>query len=277
MFSYLLKVSRPRFWLYLLGPYLVATVIVFNKDPIAMFMSTEFWIWFLYFILPANFLIYGVNDLADQDTDKFNSKKNSYEVKFEQNKLKYFIWIFVITNIPFLFFTNNGASFVALVLFYFFGVFYSLEPIRAKSKPIIDSVFNVLYILPGIFGYLNFNGGKLDGFNFWLFLAATFWCMAMHTFSAIPDIEADTKAKLKTTAVLLKQKGSLIYCGGLYLASSLIASYYVSAVFLVFALVYLGVIIYCYKNLELVFKVYKIMPSINMTVGFCIFWIAVFL
>lgn len=277
MFKYLLKVSRPRFWVYLLGPYLVASVIAFNKDPIAMFLNAEFWVWFVYFLIPANFLIYGVNDLADQDTDKFNSKKDSYEVKFEQNKLKYFIWIFAITNIPFLFLTNNAASFVALLAFYFFGVFYSLEPIRAKSKPIIDSIFNVLYILPGLFGYLNFNSGHLADINVWLFLAATFWCMAMHTFSAIPDIEADKKAGLNTTAVLLKSKGALVYCGGLYLACGLIASYYVSAVFLLFALVYLGVIIYSYNNLDAIFKVYKIMPIINMCIGFCIFWITVLL
>jgi 4-hydroxybenzoate polyprenyltransferase len=29
----------------------------------------------LYFTFPANLFVYGVNDFADYDTDKFNSKK----------------------------------------------------------------------------------------------------------------------------------------------------------------------------------------------------------
>jgi 4-hydroxybenzoate polyprenyltransferase len=36
--------------------------------------------------------------------------------------------------------------------------------------------------------------------------------MAMHAYSAIPDIQADTDAKIQTTATVLGKYGTLIYC-----------------------------------------------------------------
>lgn len=271
MFSYLIKVSRPRFWIYLLGPYLIGTSIAFKNDFWHLALDLNFWIWFIYFLIPANFLIYGVNDLSDQDTDKYNNKKLGYEVKFEESKFKYFIWIFIISNIPFLYFIQNNYSLIALGLFYFFGIFYSLKPIRAKSKPVIDSIFNILYIMPAIFGYLNFSTGVQVNLNIWLLIAATFWCMAMHTFSAIPDIEADKKAGLKTTAVWLNKNGSLIYCGLLFALSGIITSTVVSLYFLFFGILYLLILLYSYLNPKMIFTIYTAMPIINLLVGFGIF------
>lgn len=44
------------------------------------------------------------------------------------------------------------------------------------------------------------------------FVAALLRCMAMHAYSAIPDIEPDAAAGLKTTAVVLRKQGTLLYC-----------------------------------------------------------------
>ena len=44
------------------------------------------------------------------------------------------------------------------------------------------------------------------------FLAARARVMAMHCYSAIPDIEPDKQAGLVTTAVYLGKQNSLLYC-----------------------------------------------------------------
>ena len=71
--SYLLKISRPRFWIYLLGPYLIG--IIAATDTVDILYTIPFWIGFLYFLFPANLLIYGANDISDYQTDQHNQKK----------------------------------------------------------------------------------------------------------------------------------------------------------------------------------------------------------
>jgi lycopene elongase/hydratase (dihydrobisanhydrobacterioruberin-forming) len=46
--------------------------------------------------------------------------------------------------------------------------------------------------------------------------------MAMHAYSAIPDIQPDTEAGLTTTAVYLGKQGTLIYCGLLWVAAAIL-------------------------------------------------------
>lgn len=56
-----------------------------------------------------------------------------------------------------------------------------------------------------------------------LLIASWFWVIAMHCYSAIPDIQPDRQAGLNTTAVYLGKNKSLIYCAILYLLSALLS------------------------------------------------------
>jgi 4-hydroxybenzoate polyprenyltransferase len=44
--------------------------------------------------------------------------------------------------------------------------------------------------------------------------------MAMHTFSAVPDIEPDRAAGIRTTATVLGERGALAYCAGCWFLSA---------------------------------------------------------
>jgi len=44
--------------------------------------------------------------------------------------------------------------------------------------------------------------------------------MGMHTFSAIPDIEPDRRAGVRTTATVLGEHRSVAYCAGCWLAAA---------------------------------------------------------
>jgi 4-hydroxybenzoate polyprenyltransferase len=65
-------------------------------------MQAEFLLRLLYFTIPANLLIYGINDIADYDTDKKNPKKQAYESLLTPDKQKSMRSLIVVTNIPFL-------------------------------------------------------------------------------------------------------------------------------------------------------------------------------
>src|SRR6476469_2644537 len=98
--GFLLRVSRPRFWIYIFGPYLVgvAAAAVGRAD----FLRTDAIIYALYFLLPANLLIYGVNDIFDYETDRLNPKKEGYEELVYPSRRGGLITAILILNIPFM-------------------------------------------------------------------------------------------------------------------------------------------------------------------------------
>ncbi len=270
---WLFKVSRPRFWAYLFGPFIVG-VATFGQQEVAHH-AVLLACMALYFTLPANLLIYGINDIHDYETDKQNPKKKHYEALVKPSDHKLLYRAMALSNIPFIvsFLVLPGVPVVArlsLVLFLFFGVGYSTPPIRAKVRPFIDTVFNSLYVFPALVSY-----GIVA--NAWpplaVFIAATAWCMAMHAYSAIPDIQADKKAGIGTVAAVLGAYGTLVFCGVCYVVAGVLSYEWLGVFGLMLAALYIGILlITASKGIGKVFVLYKLFPKINLAVGFVLFW-----
>jgi 4-hydroxybenzoate polyprenyltransferase len=253
-----------------LGPYAVGVLAAgtVTNWPLMLIIG-------LYFTLPANLLIYGVNDIFDYETDKHNPKKSSYEALVKPKDQKK-LWRFIgITNAPFLLllpFIGEQARW-GVTGFLFFSYFYSAPPLRAKVRPFIDSVFNVLYVFPAVIGY-GLVAGKLP--NPFLFLAAMLWCMAMHAYSAIPDIESDKKAHINTIATKLGQKGTLIFCLACYILAAGLSWPYLEGFSIATGILYGGLMLasIAIKDRTALFNLYTYFPYINITVGAGLFlWV----
>lgn len=275
IFYRLIKTSRPKFWHYAAGPFALAAIPVLRNHPTLFLPLLLTFLWVLFF---GNFFIYGINDLSDQDTDAYNQKKNDQdEVKLqevEQIYVKIALIVSVLMILPILIFPL--AAFFCLC-FLFFSWQYSAKPIRAKSKPFLDGVFNLLYILPACIS-LSFQPGTnfeaVISSNWHYLLAGIFWCMAMHAFSAIPDIEADQKANLKTTAVFLGRKKTLIYCLLCYLIGAgilILCTYPLAA--LLFAPYFLLLSMLYFQKDSAISSFYKYFPKINLLMGTVIFFL----
>jgi 4-hydroxybenzoate polyprenyltransferase len=259
-----LRISRPRFWFYTIGPVLIGLIAAsfhFANWPFAVAAL-------LYFSLPANLLIYGVNDMFDAETDALNPKKGTYEEKFDPKSQEKLLNLMFLLNAPFIallpILGRGGLHWLAgfLVL----GVFYSAKPIRAKAIPFLDGAFNLLYAAPGFYVYEVISGSfpRIE-----LILGALAWTASMHAFSAIPDIVADRRAGLQTVATILKERGTLLYCLVLYLLSALMLSYFLPQIALLLALVYTAAIVLASRIG--IFRVYRWFPIINMTSGAVLF------
>ena len=227
----------------------------------------------LYFLFPANLLVYGINDIFDWETDKNNPKKEAYEMLVTPREHGVLWRAILILSLPFAvlsYFTNAFCAF-AILGFLFFSTEYSAPPIRAKTKPILDSVFNILYILPGVFGYFLAGG---QNFHFAAFGAAWLWAMAMHAYSAIPDISVDRAASTPTVATFLGFNGTLIFCFLCYALCALLAFPFLGIVAGVLGAVYLGLILFSFraKTEANLMRVYKWFPLINTVCGFVLFW-----
>lgn len=268
---FFLKVSRPRFWIYVLGPYLIGLVAGVN-DKNELF-SLFYLIFGIYFLYPANLLIYGVNDIFDYETDKLNEKKVEYETLVTPER-RSALWLAIfLANFAFIDIIFFGSTAVAVsgLSFLFFSIFYSAPPIRAKTKPFLDSAFNVLYILPGVFGYslvtVEFPPASVV-------IAGALWTAAMHAYSAIPDIEADRDAKLSTIATVLGSTGTHVFCLAAYIGSAVLSYQYLGIVSVVLGSVFFLTMVASMitHDRDGVFRIYRLFPIINAAAGFILFW-----
>lgn len=258
--------------MYVFGPYLVglAAGAVTGSD----LLRIENLVFGFYFLLPANLLIYGINDIFDWDTDRLNPKKAEYEMLVRPDAHRRLAFWIVLLNLPFAIATFFLAptALPSLAGFIFFSVFYSAPPIRAKAIPVVDSIFNVLYVFPAAFAYQMTTGS----FPPLIAMAAGgLWTTAMHAFSAIPDIDADRKADISTVATLLGKSGTLLFCLAAYLASAVLAFPYIGVWAAAPAIVYSTMIGFSWisKNDDGMFSIYQCFPIVNTIVGCGLFWV----
>lgn len=264
----LLKLSRPRFWFYLLGPYLIGLVTstsIYEASWLTL-------LWGIFFSLPANLFLYGINDIFDWETDRLNPKKSGYEILVQPQQRTALLVTIVGLLIPGIILSMYSTILVVIAfsLFMLLGFFYSAPPIRAKTKPFLDAFFNILYLMPALIGYFLIAGSKL---NWYIIIAAGLWTMAMHAYSAIPDIKPDQEAKISTIATYLGKNRTLVFCTICYLASALLAGSQIGTIAYVLGLIYLVMmrISFQQKTSEDLFRIYKYFPLVNMISGFLLF------
>lgn len=343
IFRHLLRISRPRFWLYLFGPFLLGIAAGYRQyaysrietyglellsfseriksffaltralsqlpslmwawvqqDPkLALFVISLFLLFFLIvgglFLFPANLLLYGINDYFDRDTDRLNPKKQGYEHRLSDRQAPTLLrWVMMITllwSLGFLMFITQLPLFDTLqfaqitlpyILFLLLAVGYSAPPLRLKARPWWDSLSNILYALPALVGYYL----AIPFFQPWgtrpsdillPFLAASLWCMAMHAYSAVPDIKADLGANLSTIATRLGARQTLWLCLGLYTGSTILAVLTTSSqalrlVFVTLGIAYIGLMLASLRRADQIFPLYRYFPLVNTFSGMILFF-----
>jgi 4-hydroxybenzoate polyprenyltransferase len=268
-FREVLRISRPRFWLYEAATFgLVGTVAALQG--FAFFSDWRYWVFALYFLIPANILIYGINDIFDYETDKLNPKKgdDAYEALVGPEKSRaLWRWI-ILTNVPFFFFVPLATPLIfSFVAFLFFASMYSAYPIRAKIRPVIDSLFSAgHYVATGVFGYYLAGGMHFPTTGV---IAGVLWAVAMHAYSAVPDIKADFQAGLRTIAIMIGARSTIYLCWFLYI----LAAYLVRDTIPIASII--GAITFSYfmwrstkaATDEALFKLYTYFPLINTIIG----------
>ncbi|GLJ80282.1 UbiA family prenyltransferase [Microbacterium imperiale] len=212
----LVHISRPVLWINTigtgaLGMWLTGQLIDVAAIPLLVWLT-----------LPFNLLIYGVNDIFDQETDALNPRKGSIEgARIEPREVKLIAWAVAITNIPFLvyFVIALPLPAVALILLYAgVFVFYSAPPLRFKARPFLDSLSNAAYGLP-----LLILPVALEAPPVWpAVIGLLAWSVAKHAYDAVQDIDEDREAGITTTAVLLGPRGTALWSGAWWLVSTVL-------------------------------------------------------
>jgi len=208
-------ISRPVLWVNTVGP---ATV--------GMWLAGDPWRWealpvLLWLTLPFNLLIYGVNDVFDQETDAQNPRKGTLEgARIGRSEVRPIALGVVLTNVPFLVYFVLSlplSAFSWMVLYALLFVGYSVPPARFKARPYLDSLSNAAYAFPLVFTPLAL--GEAPVWPAAVGLMA--WSAAKHTFDAVQDINEDRKVGIETAAVRLGPQGVVLWSGSLWAFASL--------------------------------------------------------
>ncbi|WP_138315620.1 UbiA family prenyltransferase [Rhodoluna limnophila] len=216
MLGRLITISRPVLWINTIGTTLMA-----------VWLTGDLWrwdsIWLLIWVtLPFNLLIYGINDIFDQETDNINIRKGGFGgAKIDPREVPWITWGVILTNAPFLIFFGLNYSLEANIWIWAYSLtflFYSAPPARFKGRPFLDSISNADYAFPLAFVPL-----ALGEEPIWLAVFALMaWSLAKHTYDAIQDIDEDAFVGIKTTAVYLGVNKSLVWVGFWWTVSTIL-------------------------------------------------------
>lgn len=215
MLARLIHVSRPVLWVNTIGPTVIGVWLIgdlWRWDAVALL---------LWATLPFNLLIYGVNDIFDQETDAQNTRKGGLEgARILASETRLIVIAIVVTNAPFLVYfalTLPAAALAWVAAYIVIFVFYSAPPLRFKARPILDSLSNAAYAFPLVFVPLAL--GEQPVWAAAVGLMA--WSLAKHAYDAVQDIDEDRATAIATTAVHLGVRGTVAWSAAWWLVSTL--------------------------------------------------------
>lgn len=244
MLKHLFLSSRPLSWVNTAYPFGAAYLLMGGG------LSLDFWLGCLFFLVPYNLAMYGINDVFDYESDMRNPRKGGVEGSVLDPALhRPTLLAAVFSCLPFVLYFLVTAPWMAkamLVFSLFAVVAYSARGLRFKEIPVLDSVTSSLHFSTpawfavtllaggagGVFGVGAGAGSGLLGSGVLgsgvsaagvLGLIAFFlWGMASQAFGAVQDIGPDREAGLKSIATAFGARGTVAVAVALYAAAAVL-------------------------------------------------------
>ncbi len=211
-------ISRPISWPNTAYPFMAALLVTGGE------VNTLFWVGTLYFLVPYNLLMYGINDVFDYESDMRNPRKGGLEGAKEQKSLHpLIITAAVLVNIPplvYLLLHGSLTANITLLAVVFLVVAYSAKGLRFKEIPVLDSVTSSLHFVGPMLYAMTLTGFEA---TYWPFVIAFFlWGAASHAFGAVQDIIPDRQAKLVSIATVFSARSTVRLAFVSYVIASII-------------------------------------------------------
>lgn len=212
--------SRPLSWVNTAFPFGL-TYYLYVGDFDELFIVGS-----LFFLIPYNVLMYGINDVFDYESDLRNPRKGGVEGALLGPELhRPMVFLSALLPLPFLvplILWGSLLSTGVLALALFFVVAYSAKNFRFKEVPFVDSVTSSLhFVMPAVYA-MALVGAELTGLSLTLLASFFFWGMASHAFGAVQDVVADRDAGVGSIATAIGAAGTVRFAVVLYLVAGLV-------------------------------------------------------
>ena len=203
----LLVSSRPLSWVNTAFPFAAAYLIASGSIDAVLVVGT------VYFLIPYNLAMYGINDIFDYESDLRNPRKGGVEGGVLDRRMHHATLVAVIVaNVPFLVFlviVGPPLSWLVLAISVFAVIAYSVPGLRFKERPFLDSVTSSThFVAPAIYGLVL--AGTVFTPQLWALLAAFFvWGVASHAFGAVQDVVADREGGIASIATVIGARATV--------------------------------------------------------------------
>lgn len=217
----LIQSSRPISWINTAFPFAATYVFFTDRIDLTLVIGT------LFFLIPYNLLMYGINDVFDYESDLRNPRKGGIEGALLDKSLhKLTIWVSALSCVPFvayLAWVGNFWASLALAFALFTVLAYSVKGLRFKEKPFLDSITSASHFVnPMIFAALLVGENLLQPVLWQSIVAFSFWGMASHAFGAVQDVRADREGGIASIATVIGARATTRFAFLLYLAAGLL-------------------------------------------------------
>lgn len=194
----LLVASRPVSWINTAYPFAAAYLLTARGIDLPLVIGT------LFFLVPYNLAMYGINDVFDYESDLRNPRKGgAHGAVLDRRLHRATLWAAGLSCLPFVVYLaiiGDPLSLLVLALSLFFVVFYSAPPLRLKEVPFADSATSAVhFVSPAVYG-LVLAGAVWTWQLGLIMLAFALWGVASHAFGAVQDVAADREAGISSIA-----------------------------------------------------------------------------
>jgi 4-hydroxybenzoate polyprenyltransferase len=199
--------SRPLSWVNTAFPFAAAYFMTTREIDLVLVLGT------LYFLVPYNLAMYGINDVFDYESDLRNPRKGGVEgALLDRGMHRPTLIAAAVTNIPFLIYLvaiGSSLSWLVLAISVFAVIAYSAPGLRFKERPFVDSLTSSThFVSPAIYGLVL--AGAAFTPQLWMLLAAFFlWGIASHAFGAVQDVIADREADISSIATVIGARATV--------------------------------------------------------------------
>ena len=212
--------SRPLSWVNTAFPFAAAYLLTTGR------IDTAFIVGMIYFLIPYNLAMYGINDVFDYESDLHNPRKGGVEgALLDPSIHRTTLWASVVTNVPFLLVLvalGSPLSWLVLAVSVFAVIAYSAKGLRFKEKPVLDSITSSThFVSPAVYG-LVLAGATVTPALGLVLISFFLWGMASHAFGAVQDVIADREGGLASIATVFGARATTRSAVGAYALAGLL-------------------------------------------------------
>jgi len=216
----LFTASRPLSWVNTAYPFAAAYLLTTREVDVALVVGT------LFFLVPYNLAMYGINDVFDYASDAANPRKGGVEgALLVPSRHRLTIIAAIALCLPFvvaLVALGGPASWAVLAVSLFAVAAYSVPGLRFKEVPFLDSLTSsVHFVSPAVYG-LVLAGAAFTPQLLALLAAFLAWGVASHAFGAVQDVVPDREGGIASIATVLGAARTVQFAIAMWLAAGVL-------------------------------------------------------
>lgn len=192
--------SRPVSWINTAFPFAAAYLLSAREIDLVLVVGT------IFFLVPYNVAMYGINDVFDYESDLRNPRKGGAHGAILEKRLHApTLWASGLLCAPFVVFlviVGPPLSWLVLLVSLLAVVFYSAPPLRLKERPFADSVTSSIHFFSPAVYALVLTEATWTPQLVLIIVGFALWGAASHAFGAVQDVVADREAGISSIATV---------------------------------------------------------------------------